>query len=537
MVRLILHSRVPMFILWSDDLIQLYNDAYRKLLGTDDRHPRILGQKAEESWPDAWEVIKPLIDKAMQGDSVGGEDMRVPLNRNGRWIDTYWSLDYSPLYDDADRPAGVLLTCQETTETVQNRRKLLETRNQALAFFEQSPVGFAILSREGLTFQMVNSFYCRLVGREPDQLVGKSLRSALPELADQGFDQLLEKVMETGSSHVSSEVPIQLLRGNRTETLYVDVTYQPLRDDDRITGVLVVVGDVTRQVESRRKVQESGAHFRALSEQLDQLVQQRTEELRISNKELAASNYALKLANVDLVRTNERLQSFVYVASHDLQEPLRKIQAFGDVLQSQFQDNLSEGERDMTGRIQKSAGRMQQLIKDLLTYSQVGVQRNADKPIPLNQIVEDVVSDLEVLIRESSARVEVGSLPTVLGTASRLRQLIQNLLSNAIKFRQPERPLLIRINARPAIPEELPGDLTRHEAYWLITVSDNGIGFDEKYKNRIFQPFQRLHHGTGIGLAICHRVMETLDGAIEVSSRPDEGTTFRLFVPVYQSAE
>ncbi|WP_375448565.1 ATP-binding protein [uncultured Fibrella sp.] len=251
--------------------------------------------------------------------------------------------------------------------------------------------------------------------------------------------------------------------------------------------------------------------------------------------------HELETLNRTLQQSNESLQSFAYVASHDLQEPLRKIQAFGDILQSQFQDNLSDGERDMTRRIQKSASRMQQLVKDLLAYSQITARRDPQQPVALGDVVTDVISDLEISINEANASLQVAALPTILGNESRLRQLMQNLIVNAIKFRRKTHPLVIRIDCRVAQSDELPSGLVESMPYWLITVSDNGLGFDEKYKDRIFQLFQRLHDstaysGTGIGLAICQRVAESHNGAIDVSSTPGEGTTFSVFLPVYQAA-
>ncbi len=224
-----------------------------------------------------------------------------------------------------------------------------------------------------------------------------------------------------------------------------------------------------------------------------------------------------------------------------MQEPLRKIQAFSDILQNQFQDNLSDGERDMARRIEKAANRMQQLIKDLLAYSQVAARRDPDEPVALSDVVADVLSDLEVSIADTNATVQVAPLPTVLGNASRLGQLMQNLIANALKFRQAGRAPVIQIDVRSAQPGELPDGLPGTRAYWLITVADNGLGFDEKYRDRIFQPFQRLHNaatygGTGIGLAICQRVVESHGGAVAVSSHLGEGTTFMLFLPVYQAA-
>ena len=243
----------------------------------------------------------------------------------------------------------------------------------------------------------------------------------------------------------------------------------------------------------------------------------------------------------ELRQSNENLRQFAQVASHDLQEPLRKIQTFGDILQNQFEDNLADGERDMIRRIQRSAKRMQMLIKDLLAYSQLASHRDPFEPVALNDVVRDVLSDLEIAVSEKNATVQVPHLPTILGSPSRLRQLFQNLIANSLKFKKANQSPVIQFDVRPATPNELPAALQNQTTspFWLISVMDNGLGFDEKYKDRIFHPFQRLHDtsafsGTGIGLAICQRVAESHGGAIDVSSQPNVGSTFKVFLPVYQ---
>ncbi|RCR67255.1 two-component sensor histidine kinase [Larkinella punicea] len=238
--------------------------------------------------------------------------------------------------------------------------------------------------------------------------------------------------------------------------------------------------------------------------------------------------------------SNENLEQFAYIASHDLQEPLRKLQAFGDVLQSQFADSLADGEVDLVRRIQNSAKRMQVLVRDLLTYSRLSTQTEPFENISLARLIKEVLGDLEMSISEKKAIVKVSPLPNLLGNPLRLRQLFQNLVANAIKFQKADQKPEIQINARYPEVEELPEEL-RSQAqrlFLLVEVADNGIGFDEKYKSRIFQPFQRLesrsaYSGTGIGLAVCKKVAEIHGGAIDVSSQVGKGATFKVFLPVY----
>lgn len=248
---------------------------------------------------------------------------------------------------------------------------------------------------------------------------------------------------------------------------------------------------------------------------------------------------SLEVMNEELRRSNENLQQFAYVASHDLQEPLRKVQSFGDLLRTSHAGELSAEALDLVQRMQSSAARMSVLIKDLLAYSRLTTQREAHQPHPLNDIITTALDDLDLRIRESGAQAQIGELPIVVGDAGQLRQLFQNLISNALKFQPAGQSPRVSITHRRVSAEHLPvATISRRNArhYWEICVEDNGIGFDEQYADRIFQVFQRLHGknqfpGTGIGLAICQKVVQNHAGHIAVSSRPGEGATFRVYLP------
>ncbi|HEX7976902.1 MAG TPA: ATP-binding protein, partial [Anaerolineales bacterium] len=239
---------------------------------------------------------------------------------------------------------------------------------------------------------------------------------------------------------------------------------------------------------------------------------------------------ALELSNRDL-------QDFAYVASHDLQEPLRKIQAFGERLDQRYQAQLGAEGQEYLQRMRSSASRMQTLINDLLAYSRVATQARPFEPVDLNQVAADVTVDLEERIRSTGGRVELGELPVIQADPLQMRQLFQNLIGNALKYRRPEAAPLVRVQAQPiADGPASPGE-------WVqIRVEDNGIGFDEKYLDRIFKPFQRLHsrgdyEGSGIGLAICTRIVERHHGQLTARSAPGQGATFIVTLPVKQKQE
>lgn len=241
---------------------------------------------------------------------------------------------------------------------------------------------------------------------------------------------------------------------------------------------------------------------------------------------------------LELRRSNENLEQFAYVASHDLQEPLRKIQSFGDVLHQQYGHELSDSAADIVQRMRQAAARMRTLVQDLLAYSRVTGQPDSYVAVDTNQLVRTVLAQFHDDINAKQALVQTEPLPPIWGDAALLRQLFQNLISNALKFVRPAVSPTIQIGGRavtePADPNapgiSLPG------TYVEVTVSDNGIGFDEKYLDRIFTIFQRLHGrnqytGTGIGLAICKKISDVHGGAITARSRLGHGTTFTVYLP------
>ncbi|MGE5343587.1 MAG: sensor histidine kinase [Candidatus Omnitrophota bacterium] len=239
----------------------------------------------------------------------------------------------------------------------------------------------------------------------------------------------------------------------------------------------------------------------------------------------------LNVYATQLERSNRELQDFAFIASHDLQEPLRKIQAFGELLKTKYGQSLSQEGADYIDRMYNAATRMRTLIDDLLAYSRVTTKSQPFVKTNLNIILEDVLSDLEIRIKECGGRVETGELPPIHADPMQMQQLLQNLVSNALKFRKPDVPPVVKIYARIA-------DDQIHPTHFQLCVEDNGIGFDERYLDRIFMPFQRLHsrtayEGSGMGLAICRKIAERHHGSITAKSSPSQGTTFIVTLPLY----
>lgn len=254
---------------------------------------------------------------------------------------------------------------------------------------------------------------------------------------------------------------------------------------------------------------------------------------------LMRTQQELERLNRDLTLSNDNLQQFAFAASHDLQEPLRKIQSFATRLEAHWQNQLDDTSRDLFHRMKSSAQRMSSLIKDLLFFSRATAQPTEYEPVSLQAVVREVLTDLELIIDETQARIEVAPLPSVMGNARQLTQLFQNLLSNALKFRHPDRLPVVAITERIATVDEVAAvsGLDVQRPYVRIAVNDNGIGFGEQYTERIFGLFQRLntrerYDGSGIGLTLAQKVVANHNGHISALSREGEGSTFVVLLPV-----
>lgn len=279
----------------------------------------------------------------------------------------------------------------------------------------------------------------------------------------------------------------------------------------------VVADQVATAMERMRLIED----LRRYRDELELRVEERTQQLRQANAMLKAQSVRLELMNSEL-------QEFAFVASHDLHEPLRKIQAFSDRLRGKCETSLGEEGCDYLNRIQSAAHRMANLLDALLAYSRVTTRGQPFSRIDLSRAAEEALSDLEIAVEETAAQVEIGPLPTVEADPNQMRQLFQNLLGNALRYRRNGEKPMVRVH----------GYLEK--GVGRVFVEDNSIGFEEKYLDLIFKPFQRLHgrtspyKGTGMGLAICRKIAERHGGNITARSTPGAGSTFILTLPVKQ---
>ncbi|HTJ00461.1 MAG TPA: ATP-binding protein [Dongiaceae bacterium] len=337
----------------------------------------------------------------------------------------------------------------------------------------------------------VNPTAARLLRCDAEDLTGHDVKELFPQLA--GFGEAVPTTDPPGPTEVA------LNRWDGT-TFSAEYIRSPLRENDQLVGQVILFKDITE----RKHAAEALAH--------------KVEELG---------------------RSNAELEQFAFVASHDLQEPLRKIRAFGDRLKTKCEEVLTGEGRDYLDRMQNAAARMQTLINDLLTFSRVISRTEPFAPVDLNRITREVLGDLEVRIEKTRAVVEVGELPVIEADPIQIRQLLQNLIGNAMKFHAPDAVPQVRINGK-VISTVKGRNGTPPVQLCELTVQDNGIGFDEKYLDRIFAVFQRLHgrqefEGTGIGLAVCRRIADRHGGSITAQSQPGAGAKFIVTLPLWQT--
>ncbi len=364
---------------------------------------------------------------------------------------------------------------------------------------------------------------------------------------------------------IRSVVAFPIKTSEEVSGVFELLTRGRLTIDHELAGTMVSIGQQIGQFVQRKRAEEelraNEKRYRMQNEELANLnrerarqnevlesrVRERTADLEGANeiltKEIAERRRAeqkLKMITVELERSNRELQDFASVASHDLQEPLRKIRAFGDRLKVKYDAQLGLEGRDYIQRMQSSASRMKNLIDDLLIFSRVTTKAQPFNAVDLEVITRALLNDLEIRLSQTGGRVEIGKLPTIEADPSQMHQLFLNLIANSLKFHRPEVPPVVSVewlNENGSAAGE-PGALA-DQPLCTIVIKDNGIGFDEKYLDRIFTPFQRLHargeyEGTGMGLAICRKIIERHGGTITAKSVLDEGTRFIVSLPFKQ---
>ena len=484
-VNTLLNSRHPMFLWWGEDLVQFYNDAYRPSLGVG-KHPMALGQKGEDCWPEIWPIIFPQIEAVMtRGEATWHENQLVPIYRNGRLEDVYWTYGYSPVYTPAGEIGGTLVVCTETTDTILAKRLQQREMERLANLFEQAPAFFAVLSGPDYVFDMVNGPYVQLIGHR--SVLGKSLREAVPEAEEQGFLKLLDGVYRTGEAYVGRGIPIQLARlpDHPLELRYLDFVYQPKREPDgSVSGIIVLGVDVT---DARR------------SEQI----------LLQSEKLNAVGRLASSIAH-EINNPLEAVTNLIYLAQ-------------SAAVNQETRHYLATAEIELR-RVSAIANQTLRFHRQSTNPTPVTAPGLIDATLPLYQ---SRISNAHVKVeRRDRARRPVTCLD------GEIRQVLSNLIANAVDaLSATERRLLIR--SRDST------DWRTGRSGVTLTIADTGSGMSGDTISHVFEPFftTKGNKGTGLGLWISLEIIDRHRGSLKVKSRQaahGSGTVFTLFLPCEQ---
>ncbi|MBX9627977.1 MAG: PAS domain S-box protein, partial [Gemmataceae bacterium] len=497
-----------------DGYHEYYNPRWYEFTGVPD------GSTDGEGWnavfhpddqPRAWARWKHSLET--------GENYEIEYRLRRRDGQYRWMLGLAqPQRDAAGRIVRWFGTCTDIHDAKQHEERLRQAADRFRSLTEAVPQMVWTADPAG-TVTYFNRRWTEYTGFALADMAGDRAAGLIHPDDAAGLDRSWKAAVAGADGRYARE--FRLRRQADGEYRWMLSNAVTLRDD--AGAVAEWVGSLTDIDDQKRQ-----------AETLDRLVRERTAELLDQVEERRRAEDQVRAVARELQRSNRELEQFAYVASHDLQEPLRKIQAFGDLLGTKFAAQLPDQGREYVGKMQGSAGRMSRLIDDLLTFSRVTTHARPFARVDLNVILAEVLEDLEVRIERAGGVVDVGPLPAIDADPTQMRQLFQNLLGNALKFTHPGRPPAVTVRAESgAGGNGHPGGVCR------FTVADNGIGFEDRYQERIFQVFQRLHgrdeyDGTGVGLAVCKKIVERHGGTITAHGRPGEGATFAVTLPARQ---
>ena len=611
-----------MFLFWGKELICFYNDAYRPSLGMNGKHPNALGQRGEDCWPEIWDDIKPIIDSVFEGGEANwSEDQLLPIYRNGKLEDVYWTYSYSPVIDESGYVGGVFVTCSETTAKMSTLRKLRESEDELTFAIEAAELGTYDYNPQNHKFKAnsrlkdwfgfpseaeIDLSHAFAVIVEKDKArVNAAIENSLNYETDGKYEiiysimhpvtKLTRTVLAKGKcSFDENRVPYRLNgtlqditkqvrnkrkleKEKRTADLAiktgelgvyeVNLRTNELKSNARFNEIYGVNKNVDREelvamchpddraIRSKalEKGMESGAfEYEARFLRTDDnerwlrvrgtvsyngqhepiailgVIQDITEQKKLSDflsKEVENRTLELQQSNADLLQ-------FAHVISHDLKEPVRKIRTFNGRLMADYKELIDEKGQGYMEKIEHSTERMYAMIDGVLSYSTLNNVRIPNERININAVIKQVETDLELLIQKKTAIIHTKELPIIEGAPILIHQLFYNLINNSLKFSSPDRKPIISIK----------GEVVKKKTieYARITVKDNGIGFPDEFREKIFSTFIRLHpkdlyEGTGLGLALCKRIVERHHGTISAESKVNNRAVFLIHLPLIQT--
>lgn len=452
------------------------------------------------------------------GEMFQSYGSKVTLIKNGEPAESYYNITFTPLFNEQNEVYAILDISFEVTSQVLAQEKVRRSEEQVRSLLQSSPFPIGVYAGHELRIALANQKMLDTWGKGND-VIGKTYPEILPELRDSIILKQLHSVLDTGIPIHEKNQRVDIVMHGRPEAFYFNYSFTPVLDENgQVYAVMNTAADITDLVLAKQKIEEN-----------ELLLQTRVEE----------RTALLRKVNNDLTTTNKELEQFSYAASHDLQEPLRKVQIYSDMLLEHSTANLGARAEEHLHKIIASVERMRNIITDLLHYSKNTGEEEQYAPTDLNEIIKQTETDLELKILQKETKITRDPLPVIYAAPGQMSQLFLNLYTNSLKFSKPGKPLRIEIRSAMLTDEQKQVYDVQDPAadYTEIIFSDNGIGFEQQYADQIFSLFKRLHgrreyEGTGIGLALCKKVVQNHKGIIEATAVQGKGASFRIVLPV-----
>lgn len=505
--EIVMKAHNAMTIFLGEDLV--IDIANQKLLDTLWRTTadKVIGKKLFDAFPELKAQKFPALLRQVYQTGVAYSENEAEVLIDG--VDGmrkfYVDFVYEPIFDADNKVFGLIVTVTDVTERVEYRKRIEEAEEKSRLAIESAQLG--TYEVDLVTDELITSErFLEIFGFNGPATRAEIVARVHPDDREARLGAH-EVALRTGRLQYEARV----VRPDK-KVCWIRAEGTVLRNKDGKPITLIgVIRDITEQ--------------KIFADELERQVTLRTEQLQAANEEIAATNEELAESNERLIGANFELEQFNYAASHDLQEPVRKIRTFVSYLVTEGPNVKPERQQDYLKKITASADRMKDIIDDLLLYARLSRTERQFAATDLNTVMETVTSELDLLIDQKGARIEVGPLPTIRAIPSEMHQLFRNLLSNSLKFTRPDVAPVIRIHATGT---------TDDRAH--ITFEDNGIGFEPEFAEYIFKLFKRLHskeqfEGTGIGLSLCKKIVENHGGEIYAKSVPDQGTTMHIKLP------
>ena len=502
---------------WGPELLQIYNDAYREVMGA--KHPMGLGRSVLWSWAEIRASIEPLFARVMAGETVYFEDLHLRIERGGAPEDAYFTFSYSPVRVESGEVGGVLINCFEVTQQVHARAlqserdrlfgELQVERARLSYVFQHAPAFLAVLRGADHTFELANDAYYQLVGHR--EIIGKPVAEALPEIREQGFVELLDGVLRRGEPFIGREVPVLLARtpGAVPEERFVDLSYLPLIEADGTRSGIIAHGtDVTEQVVARREV----------------------ERLLLVSESARAD---AERARADAEQANRAKADFLAAMSHELRTPLNAIGGYVELLTLGIHGPVTDAQRSALDRVGAAQRHLLTLINDILAHARLEAGRVEFHPRALR--VPALLAGLDAMVAPMAGAKGIayavdpcGEALCVVADEERARQILLNLVTNAIKYTAEGGHVVLTCRA-----------VDDADARWVdIAVRDDGRGIPADKLEAIFDPFMQVGRtlsrpeaGVGLGLAISRDLARGMGGDLRVDSVLGAGSVFTLRLP------